>query len=64
MQEKITKTHQKCVCVCVCVCVWEREICVENLYIEWERKWKIYNKRIRIRRVKTKEDKGIEEDCY
>ena len=61
-----------CVCACVCVCVCERErererereICVENLYIEWERKWKIYNKRIRIRRVKTKEDKGIEEDCY
>ena len=44
----------------------ERELffCVQKLYIEWERKWQIYNKIMRIKRAKIKEDKGIEKEWY
>ena len=37
---------------------------MQKLYIEWERKWQIYNKIMRIKRAKIKEDKGIEKEWY
>ena len=35
--------------------------CVGKLCIKWKREWEIYGKRMRIRRVKIKKDKRIEE---
>ena len=38
--------------------------CVWKLCIEWKRKYHIYSKMLRIRRVKIKKDKRVENEWY
>ena len=45
----------------------EREVtffCVRKLCLEWKRKCQIYRNMLRIRRVKIKEDKRVENEWY